>query len=293
MAHQFMSQHQTQPAHTFPHQNIGHQRQAPMAQQQMPTTSQQRGLQGLQGQNVTQSAFSNYDPQFALFTFEKQGSDEGWEDVEAEQQHINAQDLHSDVKKFQRSKNTVKRKMEEITSSNARRVIRELVEEQNQILMAINRTLRWTIASIDIKWKTINRTKKQLQRVSVILQTEASGYEDPITVRAAAAAPIGAKLQATQQSRAIELQPHYEGLDMPQLLRNPPPAAAQPAMGHQQPPGPPTRMPQAHGQPNFGQGPPPPPRTSRSTWSSPTPSSTPTWCNTSFAPTTPTSRYCS
>ena len=110
MAHQFMSQHQSQPAHMFSHQNTGHQRQAPMAQQPMPTTSQQRGSQG---QNITQSAFANYDPQFALFTFEKQGSDEGWEDVEAEQQHINAHDLQNDVKKFQRSKTTVKRKMEE------------------------------------------------------------------------------------------------------------------------------------------------------------------------------------
>ncbi|KAG9197413.1 hypothetical protein G6514_001590 [Epicoccum nigrum] len=226
-----------------------------MAQQQMPT-DQQRVIQG---QNITYSAFSKYDPQFALFTFEKQRGDEGWEDVEAEQQHVNAQDLQNDVKKFQRSKITVKRKMEEITSSNARRVINELVEEQNQILMAINRTLRWTIASIDIKWKTINRTKKQLQRVSVILQTEASGYEDPNTVRAPAAAPIGAKAQAAQQSRPFELQPHYEGPEIPQLLRNPPPATAQPAMGHQQPPGPPTQMPQSHGRPNFGHGPPPPP----------------------------------
>ena len=253
MAHQFPAQHQPQPTQMPHHQNIGQQRQAPMAQQQVPVMGQSRIMQN---QHPLQNGFANYDPQFALFTLERQKSAEGWEDVEAEQQHVNAQDLQNDVRKFQRSKNTVKRVMEEIPSTNARRLINELVEEQNQKLMAINRTLRWTIASIDIRWKTISRSKRQLQRISVILQTELSGYEDPHTIRATAA--MGAKTQPMQQGQGFANQLNHTGHEMPQPLRNPP-HPAQPPMGHMQQPAQPIRMPPPHGQPQPGQVLPPPP----------------------------------
>ncbi|KAF2997116.1 hypothetical protein E8E13_004312 [Curvularia kusanoi] len=235
------------------HQNVGLQRQVPIAQQQGPAMTQQIGLQG---QNQSPNAFANYDPQLALFTFERQRGDESWADVEAEQQYVNAQDLLSDVKKFQRNKTTVKRVMEDITSSNARRLINELVEEQNQTLMAINRTLRWTIASIDIKWKPISRNKKQLQRINVILQTEPSGYDDPNTVKATA---MGPKAQHAHQGQTFAHQSNQGSHEVPQLQRNPPPPSAQISMGHQQSTVQPTRIVQHHGQSHLSQGAPPPP----------------------------------
>ncbi|KAJ4372652.1 hypothetical protein N0V86_008015 [Didymella sp. IMI 355093] len=268
MAHQFPAQHQAHPGQMPPHQNIGQQRHNPMAQQhpvaQHNPMTQQQGLmgqqRGLQNSNTLQTGYTKYDPQLALFTFERQKGAEGWEDVEPEQQHVNAQDLQSDVKKFQRSKTTVKRVMEDIPSTNARRLVNELVEEQNQALMAINRTLRWTIASIDIKWKTIDRKRRQLQRISVILQTEPSGYEDPHTVRAAAG--VGSKVQPMQQpmqpNQGFPQQSNHTGNEMPQLQRNPQ-HPAQPPMAHMQQPAQQTRPPPPHGQAQHGQVPPPPP----------------------------------
>lgn len=264
MALHIPAQHQAHLGQMPPHQNIGQQRQNPMMQQnhmaqQNPMAQQQGSIgqqRGMPNPNSSQNGFAKYDPQFALFTLERQKGAEGWEDVEAEQQHVNTQDLQSDVRKFQKAKNNVKRVMEEIPSSNARRLINELVEEQNQELMAINRTIQWSIASIEIKWKTISRQKRQLQRISVILQTGPSGYENPQTVRAAAT--IGTKMQPLHQGQGFPQQSAHAGHDMPQLQRNLQHPAQQP-MGRMQqqaqqmrPP-----APQAHAQ--HGQMPPPPP----------------------------------
>ncbi|KAF1355864.1 hypothetical protein EJ07DRAFT_181853 [Lizonia empirigonia] len=243
MAHQFPAQQQVHPAQMPPqHQNVGQQRQGPMTQQQLPGMSQQRGIQIPQ---PPQNPYANYDPQLALFTFERQKGAEGWEDVEAEQQHVNVQDLQNDVKRFQRNKGSVKRVLDEIPSTNARRLVNELVEEQNQELMNMNRTLQWTIASVNIDWKTISRSKRQLKRISVILQTGPSGYEDPQAIRAQAA--MAQKPQPMHPSQPFAHQSANIAQDMPQLLR----ATQQPAQ--------PMRMPQHHAQPQHGQGPPPPP----------------------------------
>ncbi|KAF2627438.1 hypothetical protein BU25DRAFT_421854 [Macroventuria anomochaeta] len=259
MAHQFPAQHQMHPAQVpTQHQNIGQQRQAaPMAQPQVPTMGQQRGMQS---QQSLQNPYANYDPQFALFTLERPKGADGWEDVEAEQQHVNAQDLQSDVKKFQRSKRSIKSVLNDIPSSNARRIINELVEDQNRELMALNRTLQWTIASIDIDWKIVKQSmgsrQRQLKRISVILQTGPSGYEDPQTIRAAAA--MATKPQPMQPNQAFAHQPNHVGHEMPQPLRNPP-HPAQPPMGHVQQPVQAMRVPPTPGQSQPGQAPPPPP----------------------------------
>src|SRR5690242_9956047 len=103
MAHQFPHQHQShQTQMPSQHQNVGQQRQAAMVQQQMPAIGQSRIAPG------QQPSHGSFDPRFALFTFEKPKSSEGWEDVEAEQQYNKAEDLQSDVKKFQRNKKSVK-----------------------------------------------------------------------------------------------------------------------------------------------------------------------------------------
>ncbi|XPS92825.1 hypothetical protein M3J09_002203 [Ascochyta lentis] len=254
MAHQFPTQHQAFPGQMPPqHQNIGQQRQVPMAQQQVPTMGQQKGMQG---QQFHQSPFANYDPQLALFTFEKPKGADSWEDVEAEQQHVIVQDLQNELKRFQRNKGSVKRSLNEISSANCRRLINELVEEQNQELMNLNRTLQWTIASIDIDWKAINRRQRQLRRVSVILQTGPSGYENPQAARVAAA--TGTKSQPMQPGQHFAQQQVHIAQEMPQPLRNPQ-HMVQPPLGHHQPVQQPVRMQGQHGQAPPPPPPPPPP----------------------------------
>lgn len=254
-------QQQLHPAQMLPqHQNIGQQRQAPMAQQQVPGLGQQQipatGQQkAMLNPNPPQNGYANYDPQFAMFTLERQKGADGWEDVEAEQQHVSAQDLLNDVKKFQRGKNTVKRVMEDIPSTNARRLINELVEEQNQDLMAMNRTLQWTIASIDIKWTAIGRNKRQLKRISVVLKTEPSGYQNPVAVKAVAG--MATKVPPVHQNPAFP-QPPNQGAQIAQPLRNPP-NMVQPPMGHPQQPAQPMRPPPPPSHADQLPPPPPPP----------------------------------
>jgi hypothetical protein len=134
-----------------------------------------QGIDQIQ-QNPMAHQQSHYDPQFTLFIFEKPKGAESWQDVEAEQQRVNTQDLQEEVRRFQRAKNNVKRVMEEIASSSARRLINELVEEQNHELQTQNRKLSWFIASIETKWKPNPRKQRQLSRISVILQTGPSGH---------------------------------------------------------------------------------------------------------------------
>lgn len=119
--------------------------------------------------------------EYRLFDFEIEDGWEdvgakydGWEDVEPTRHHISNEGLLMDVKIFQRSKRSVKRTMEEIPSITARRLIEELVQEENEELRAIDKTLRWNIACIDLKWKKTSSGEKLLQRISVITVREKS-----------------------------------------------------------------------------------------------------------------------
>lgn len=206
---------------------------------------------GMLGQQTLQSSFANYDPQLALFTFEKPKGADSWEDVEAEQQHVTVQDLQNELKRFQRNKGSVKRELNSIPSANCRRLINELVEDQNHGLEIRNRTLKWNIAVIDIDWKEVNRRQRQLRRVSVILQTGPSGYADPMAIRGAAG--MAQKTQQMQSNQGFQNQQNQVGHDVPQLQRNP-----QQPMGHMQQQAQQMRPPpQAHAP--HGQAPPPPP----------------------------------
>lgn len=239
MAHQLPSQHQSLPMQVPPHyQNMGQQRQAPTVQQQTLTMSQPRIVPGQQPPSTPFSA--SYDPGYALFTFEKPKNVESWEDIEAEQQHIKAEDLQGDVKRFQRKQRSVKNVLNEISSSNCRRLINELVEEQNHRLLSKNRALKWNIASIDVEWRPVNRRQRQLKRVSVIFQTGPSGYEDPTALKNAA---MAAKLHSVQPNQVLPQQPHPTGQETLHPLRSPP----QPLIGHPQQAPPSSRI-QSHGQ---------------------------------------------
>jgi hypothetical protein len=200
-----------------------------------------------------QASDDSYNPQLALFTFEKGKHAESWADVEAEQQHVAVQDLQSELTKFRRNKGSVKREMEKIPSANCRRLINELVENQNQQLFTRNKSLQWTNAMVDIDWKPINRRAQRIKRVSVILQTEPSGFNGPQSQKAGAGSH--AQIQIKSDAMNFPSQPHSQNPNMGQTMRNNlhqgPPNA-----GSMQPLDQPLRMPPDM---HHGAGPPPPP----------------------------------
>ncbi|KAF1943799.1 hypothetical protein EJ02DRAFT_432950 [Clathrospora elynae] len=162
------------------HRNIGQQRQTPNGQQQNFGQGQQKGVQG---QQQIQNPYANYDPQLVLFTLEKSKKAKNWEDVEPEQQHVALQELQNELNKFRRNKGNVKRSLNEIPSTNCRRIINELVEEQTQELWKYNRTIRYTIASVESEWRSVNRHQRQLKRVHVILETVSTGFQEPVQMK--------------------------------------------------------------------------------------------------------------
>jgi hypothetical protein len=164
------------------HQNVGQQRQVPsgqqhsFAQQQNLGQAQQRPAQPQQ-QPLNPNA--NYDPQVASFILEKPRNATSWEDATPEQQHVALQELHNELHKYRRNHGNVKKALNEIPSPNCRRIINELVEDQNVELARYNRTIQYRIASVVNKWRSVNRRERQLVRVDIILETEPSGFQDP------------------------------------------------------------------------------------------------------------------
>lgn len=168
--------------------------QAP-GQNQMPQNpSQQRPGPNMpqkpaQGQ-PSQNQFS-YNPQLAIFIFEKSKNAESWDDVEPEEQHIPLPDLKNQLNKYRRKRGNVKASLDEISSATIRRLINELVEVENRKLWDLNKALQWKIASVETEWRQVNKLKRQIKRVSVLLETEASRYTESQTVRPPTAGPQG------------------------------------------------------------------------------------------------------
>jgi hypothetical protein len=263
--HHASFQNQMPPQQT---QNVSQQRQAPNAQPK-----------GNQVQQQIPSTYNNYDPQLALFRLEKAKNVETWEDVEPEKQHVALQDLQNEVTKFRRNRGNVKRALDEIPSANCRRLINELVEDQTRELWKYNRTLQYTIACIDIEWRSVNRRQRQLKRVQVILETEQSGFQEPQTMKTPMnglsngqhdlnkpmkqntgqqqQGQMNGQLNMAQQARANLLQQqHSMGLNPPfeqQSMNAPPPPGAHVHMGGM------GGSMQMKGNPNAPPPPPPPP----------------------------------
>ncbi|KAF1847220.1 uncharacterized protein K460DRAFT_392633 [Cucurbitaria berberidis CBS 394.84] len=273
MAPQHQAQFQTQlPPMSQQHQNIGQQRQAPNGQPLAQGLGQQKGAPG---QQQLQNPYANYDPQLALFSLEKPKNAKTWEDVEPEQQHVALQDLQMELNKFRRNKCSVKRTLNEIPSANCRRLINELVEDQTKELWNYNRSLQYRIASVEVEWRSVNRRERQLKRVQVILETEPSGFQEPLPMKTgaggagnlfAAQDPNKAMKQNNMpQNQQFQGPPNNHVQNMGQQPRiNPQPQV--PHMGQsqhlEQPPMRPP--PPGHGQgqgpmPGHGNAPPPPP----------------------------------
>ncbi|KAI4704707.1 hypothetical protein J4E89_009584 [Alternaria sp. Ai002NY15] len=234
------------------HQNVSQQRQVPNGQQQSSGQQQnfvQTQQRPAQPQQQPLNPYANYDPQLASFILEKPRNATSWEDATPEQQHVALQELHSELHKFRRNHNNVKKALNEIPSPNCRRIINELVEDQNVELARYNRTIQYRIASVLNKWRSVNRRERQLVRVDIILETEPSGFQEPMQARpvvgGAGNGPQDAnrnKQPGNPQGQQFPNPSSNPGQNMPQQQR--PPQQQQ----HQQHPG----------GLNFGQHPPPP-----------------------------------
>ncbi|KAF2786083.1 hypothetical protein K505DRAFT_380493, partial [Melanomma pulvis-pyrius CBS 109.77] len=162
----------------FQSQHIGQPRQG---QQPAQNSSQARGIQTSQ---PSLDQYANYDPQIALWTVKK-GKHLHWRDVKPQQQHVSFQSLQDELDQVRRGDVSVKRKLNQIPSESARDIVNDLVDEQNQILWRWNQNIQWTIAGIELDWKSLNRREQQLKSIDIILKTEQRGLsQDGIAGRA-------------------------------------------------------------------------------------------------------------
>ncbi|CAN9120247.1 unnamed protein product [Alternaria alternata] len=164
------------------HQTVGQQRQVPTGQQQQQAFGQAQ-QRPAQSQQHPLNPYANYDPQLASFILEKPKHATSWEDAEPERQHVALQELQSELHKFRRNHGNVKKNMNDIPSPNCRRIINELVEDQNVELAKYNRSIQYRIASVVNKWRSVNRRERQLVRVDIILETEPSGFQEPMQAK--------------------------------------------------------------------------------------------------------------
>lgn len=167
-----------------PHQT---QYPGPMPQQH-PNAGQQRHTVGTQqsfGQNMpgeTQDSIPDtiQGPHLVSFVLEKPRNATSWEDVVPEQQHVAVHDLNKEVHKFRRNNNSVTKALKQISSPNCRRIVNELVEQQNVALAKLNPALEYRIVSVVNTFReraTLTRRETQLVRVDIILEAEESGLQ--------------------------------------------------------------------------------------------------------------------
>jgi hypothetical protein len=63
----------------------------------------------------------------------------------------------------------------QISTTNARDVVKELVSKQNQVLARRNQNIQWIIAGIELGWTSLNRRERQLMSMKIFLKTEPRG----------------------------------------------------------------------------------------------------------------------
>ncbi|EUC44749.1 hypothetical protein COCMIDRAFT_97345 [Bipolaris oryzae ATCC 44560] len=175
MAHQIPLPQQTQYPGPIPqnHQNAGQQRHASNGQHQSFGQNSPRESEDFPSDPIQA-------PLLVSFILERPRNDISWEDVVPEQQHVRAHDLKKEVLKFRRNYNNVKKALDEISSPNCRRIINELVEEQNVALTKHNPTMEYRIVSLIKKFReraSLTRRERYLARVDIILEAEDSGLQ--------------------------------------------------------------------------------------------------------------------
>ncbi|KAG9191403.1 hypothetical protein G6011_09491 [Alternaria panax] len=255
------------------HQNVGQQRQVPIGQQRQQALGQAQ-QRPTQSQEQPLNPYAGYDPQLASFILEKPKNAKSWEDAEPKRQNFSLQEIQSELHKSRRNHGNVKKNMDEIPSPNCRRIINELVEDKNVELAKYNRAIQYRIASVTNTWRSINRRDRQLVRVDIILETEPSGFQEPMQAKVAVSAgpqdPNKLKQQGYPQNQQFPNQlnpsqnmPQQHQQRPPQQQQQQQPYPSQQNMGHSQQVEPP-RPQHPPGQGNMNQtpgpgNPPPPP----------------------------------
>ncbi|EFQ88644.1 hypothetical protein PTT_15387 [Pyrenophora teres f. teres 0-1] len=243
------------------HQNVGQQRQA---------TSGQMTPKSFPGQQQAPTLNTNHHTHLASFTIEKPRNANSWEDAVPEQQHISLHELQNDLHKFRRNHGNVKKLLNDIPSQNCRRIINELVVDQNMELAKYNPTVQYRIASVVNKFQDVRRSLgrplRQLLRVDIILEAEPSTFQGSFAMKAGDGnTGLGgpqdfAKVKPPQQ---LPGHPNNQGQTMPQQQKMHPQYQPQPQPQAQYNIGPGQQFEQPRGQPhpNSGQSnaPPPPP----------------------------------
>ncbi|KAF7570660.1 Med15 multi-domain protein [Pyrenophora tritici-repentis] len=196
------------------HQNVGQQRQAMSGQ--MPSM-------GIPGQQKTQTQSINHHTHLASFTIEKPRNANSWEDAVPEQQHISLHELQNDLHKFRRNHGNVKKLLNDISSQNCRRIINELVVDQNMELAKYNPAIQYRIASVVNKFqelrRSLGRPLRQLLRVDIILEAEPSAFQGPFAMKAGAGSTVVGGSQDFAKVKPPQQLPGYptnQGQTMPQ-----------------------------------------------------------------------------
>ncbi|EDU48689.1 predicted protein [Pyrenophora tritici-repentis Pt-1C-BFP] len=242
------------------HQNVGQQRQAMSGQ--MPSM-------GIPGQQKTQTQSINHHTHLASFTIEKPRNANSWEDAVPEQQHISLHELQNDLHKFRRNHGNVKKLLNDISSQNCRRIINELVVDQNMELAKYNPAIQYRIASVVNKFqelrRSLGRPLRQLLRVDIILEAEPSAFQGPFAMKAGAGSTVVGGSQDFAKVKPPQQLPGYptnQGQTMPQQQKMHSQYQPQPQLQapYNMAPGQQSEQPRGQPHPNPGQsnGPPPP-----------------------------------
>ena len=205
MAHQMPIPQHTQYPGPIPqhHQNAGQQRHNSSGQHQSFGQNSPRESEDFPSDSIQA-------PLLVSFILERPRNDISWEDVVPEQQHVRAHDLKKEVLKFRRNYNNVKKALDEISSPNCRRIINELVEEQNIALTKHNPTMEYRIVSLVKKFReraSLTRRERYLARVDIILEAEDSGLQGTKT----GVGMAGDKLQDLNRTKQGDGLPQFQG----------------------------------------------------------------------------------
>ncbi|KAI8931877.1 hypothetical protein NX059_010781 [Plenodomus lindquistii] len=174
-----------------PLHNAGHQRQAQPCQQQPQGSNGQQQFPGpnqmktSQGQQMNQNQSSSNEPQLAMFTFERPKGTDSWEDVRPMPERFAHADIEKVLKKLRAGPGDPTSALDKIPSTNCRRIISELVDEENTKLLQFSKNTQWNIAGIKTDWRTVchrglwAQDRQQLKRVKVILEIGPAAFQVP------------------------------------------------------------------------------------------------------------------
>jgi hypothetical protein len=126
--------------------------------QLQPQTTMTHVSQGFSNARSQQGPLNNNtgnDSELSCWMIKKPSNSTTWADSEPARQHIPTIELKEELDRNRSRGHTIRQSLQEIPSPNARRIINELVEEQNVHLARENPSFRWGLAAISTKWRSV------------------------------------------------------------------------------------------------------------------------------------------